>query len=263
MVLGKKSCKYRAQTILGIFAKVNIMRQSSKISKLTGLRTGFVFLSIFALIGISGATMAADTAAMAPAAKAAVPGKPKVDPVAGEALYSNGDAKRGVTACITCHGPKGQSAVSAWPKLSAQHAAYTNKQLKNFKEGSRANPIMMGMAAALTEEDMQNIAAYLVRQPLSQGTAQNKETIELGQSIYRGGIAAKGVPACAACHSPTGSGIAAQYPLLGGQWADYTNAQLIAFREGVRKNSIQMTTIATKLSDAEMKAVSDYMAGLH
>jgi len=239
------------------------MRQSSKISKLTSLRTGFVFLSIFALIGISGAAIAADTAPMAPAAKAAVPGKPKVDPVAGEALYSNGDAKRGVTACITCHGPKGQSAVSAWPKLSAQHAAYTNKQLKNFKEGSRANPIMMGMAAALTEEDMQNIAAYLVRQPLSQGTAQNKETIELGQSIYRGGIAAKGVPACAACHSPTGSGIAAQYPLLGGQWADYTNAQLIAFREGVRKNSIQMTTIATKLSDAEMKAVSDYMAGLH
>jgi len=239
------------------------MRQSSKISKLTSFRTGFVFLSIFALIGISGAAIAADTAPMAPTAKAAVPGKPKVDPVAGEALYSNGDTKRGVTACITCHGPKGQSAVSAWPKLSAQHAAYTNKQLKNFKEGSRANPIMMGMAAALTEEDMQNIAAYLVKQPLSQGVAQNKETIELGQSIYRGGIAAKGVPACAACHSPTGSGIAAQYPLLGGQWADYTNAQLIAFREGVRKNSIQMTTIATKLSDAEMKAVSDYMAGLH
>ena len=241
------------------------MRQSSEISKLTGLRAGFVVLSIFALIGISGATMAADPAPMPPEApaKAVVPGKPKADPVAGEALYSNGDAKRGVVACITCHGPKGQSAVSAWPKLSAQHAAYTSKQLKNFKEGVRANPIMMGMAAALTDEDMQNISAYLVKQPLSQGVAQNKETIELGQSIYRGGIAAKGVPACAACHSPTGAGIAAQYPLLGGQWADYTNAQLMAFREGVRKNSIQMTTIATKLSDAEMKAVADYMAGLH
>jgi cytochrome c553 len=265
MVLGKKSCKYRAQTLLGIFAKVNIMRQSSKISKLTGLRAGFAVLSIATLIGISGAAMAADPAPMPPEAQAktAVQGKPKIDPVIGEALYSNGDTKRGVVACITCHGPKGQSAVSAWPKLSAQHAAYTHKQLKNFKEGTRANPIMMGMAATLTEEDMQNISAYLVKQPLSQGVAQNKATIELGQSIYRGGIAAKGVPACAACHSPTGAGMAAQYPLLGGQWADYTNAQLIAFREGVRKNSSQMTAIATKLSDAEMKAVSDYMAGLH
>jgi cytochrome c553 len=239
------------------------MRQSTKISKLTSLRAGFAVLSIFALIGISGAAMAADIAPMAPDAKAAVPGKPKADPTVGEALYSNGDSKRGVVACITCHGPKGQSAVSAWPKLSAQHAAYTNKQLKNFKEGSRANPIMMGMAATLTEQDMQDISAYLAKQPLSQGVAQNKETIELGQSIYRGGIAAKGVPACAACHSPTGAGIPAQYPLLGGQWADYNNAQLVAFREGVRKNSLQMTTIATKLSDQEMKAVSDYMAGLH
>ena len=241
------------------------MRQSSKISKLTGLRAGFAVLSIFALIGISGAAIAADAAPMAPAAeaKAAVPGKPKVDIAAGEALYSNGDATRGVTACITCHGPKGQSAISTWPKLSAQHAAYTNKQLKNFKEGTRANPIMMGMAATLTEQDMQNIAAFLSKQVISQGVAQNKDTIELGQSIYRGGIAAKGVPACAACHSPTGAGIPAQYPLLGGQWADYTNAQLLAFREGVRKNSTQMTAIATKLSDQEMKAVADYMAGLH
>ncbi len=241
------------------------MRQSSKISKLTGLRAGFALFSIFALIGISGTAIAADTAPMAPAAEAkvAAPAKPKIDPAVGEALYSNGDASRGVTACITCHGPKGQSAVSAWPKLSAQHAAYTAKQLKNFKEGTRANPIMMGMSAALTEQDMQNISAYLSKQPISQGVAQNKETIALGQSIYRGGIAAKGVPACAACHSPTGAGIPAQYPLLGGQWADYTNAQLLAFREGIRKNSSQMTAIATKLSDQEMKAVADYMAGLH
>ncbi|MBU3625288.1 cytochrome c4 [Polynucleobacter sp. JS-Safj-400b-B2] len=241
------------------------MRQTSQISKLTSLRAGFAALSIFALIGVSGSIFAADPAPMAPAAeaKAAVPGKPKVDAAAGEALYSNGDATRGVTACITCHGPKGQSAIGTWPKLSAQHAAYTAKQLRNFKEGTRANPIMMGMSATLTEQDMQNIAAYLVKQPASQGVAQDKETIALGQSIYRGGIAAKGVPACAACHSPTGAGIPSQYPRLGGQWAEYTNAQLLAFREGVRKNSSQMTAIATKLSDQEMKAVSDYMAGLH
>jgi len=241
------------------------MRQTSQISKLTGLRAGFAVLSIFTLIGMSGVVFAADAAApMAPAAeaKAAVPGKPKVDLAAGEALYSNGDAKRGVSACITCHGPKGQSAVSAWPKLSAQHAAYTAKQLKSFKEGVRANAIMMGMAAALTDQDMQNIAAYLAQQQPSQGVAENKETIELGKSIYRGGIAAKGVPACAGCHSPNGAGIPAQYPRQAGQWAEYSNSQLMSFREGTRKN-IQMNMIATKLSDQEMKAVSDYMAGLH
>jgi cytochrome c553 len=240
------------------------MRQTSQISKLTSLRAGFAAFSIFALIGISGAAFASDAAPAAPAAeaKAAVPGKPKVDVAVGEALYSNGDASRGVTACLTCHGPKGQSAVGTWPKLSAQHAAYLAKQLKSFQEGTRPNPVMMGMSTALTEQDMQNISAYLAKQPVSLGVAQDKATIELGQSIYRGGIAAKGVPACAACHGPTGAGIPSQYPRLGGQWADYTNAQLLAFREGVRKNNSQMTAIASKLSDLEMKAVSDYMAGL-
>ena len=237
------------------------MRQTSQISKLTSLRAGFAAFSIFALIGISGAAFASD-AAPAAEAKAAVPGKPKVDAAAGEALYSNGDATRGVTACLTCHGPKGQSAVGTWPKLSAQHAAYTAKQLKNFKEGTRANPVMMGMSATLTEQDMQNIAAYLVKQPVSLGVAQDKATIELGQSIYRGGIASKGVPACAACHSPTGAGIPSQYPRLGGQWADYSYAQLVAFGNGTRKNGPMMTTIASKMSDLEMKAVSDYIAGL-
>ena len=244
------------------------MRQSSQISKLTSVSASLAAGLFLAITNFSSVVSAADPApAPAPMAEAAakpvVPGKPKVDPAAGEALYSNGDASRGVTACITCHGPKGQSAIATWPKLSAQHAAYTAKQLKNFKEGTRANPIMMGMAATLTEQDMQNIAAYLVKQAASQGVAQNKDTIELGQSIYRGGIAAKGVPACAACHSPTGAGIPSQYPRVGGQWAEYNAAQLLAFREGTRKNSTQMTTIATKLSDQEMKAVADYMAGLH
>jgi cytochrome c553 len=191
-----------------------------------------------------------------------VPGKPKADPAAGETLYSAGDATRGVTACITCHGPKGQSAVGTWPKLSAQHAAYTTKQLKNFKEGTRANAVMMGMAATLTEQDMLNLAAFLVKQAPPQGEAQDKATLELGQLIYRGGIAAKGIPACSACHSPNGAGIPAQYPRLGGQWAEYNAAQLGYFRDGTRKN-VQMNMIAVKLSDLEMKAVTDYMAGLH
>jgi cytochrome c553 len=240
------------------------MRQTSQISKLTSLRASFAALTICALTSISGLAIAADATPAAPMAdaKPLVPGKPKVDLAAGETLYSAGDATRGVVACITCHGPKGQSAVGSWPKLSAQHAAYTAKQLRNYKDGTRANAVMMGMAAALTEQDMNNIAAFLVKQEPSLGVAQSKDTIALGQSIYRGGIAAKGVPACAGCHSPTGAGIPSQYPRLGGQWAEYSNAQLLAFREGTRKNSSQMTTIATKLSDQEMKAVSDYIAGL-
>jgi cytochrome c553 len=243
------------------------MRQTSQISKLTSVSASLAAGFFLALTSFSSMVSAADPTPAAPAAEAAakpvVPGKPKVDPAVGEALYSNGDASRGITACLTCHGPKGQSATATWPKLSAQHAAYTTKQLKNFKDGTRPNPVMMGMVATLTEQDMNNISAYLAAQPVSQGVAQNKTTIELGQSIYRGGIAAKGVPACAACHSPTGAGIPAQYPRMGGQWAEYNTAQLIAFREGTRKNSSQMTTIATKLSDQEMKAVADYMAGLH
>ena len=240
------------------------MRQTSQISKLTGLRAGFVVLSIFAMVNVAGLANAADPAPAAPMAeaKAAVPGKPKADPAAGETLYSAGDATRGVIACITCHGPKGQSAAGTWPKLAAQHSAYVAKQLRNYKDGTRANPIMMGMAAALTDQDMNNIAAFLVKQAPSPGVAQDKDTIELGKSIYRGGIAAKGVPACAACHSPNGAGIPNQYPRMGGQWAEYSNAQLMLFREGTRKN-IQMNMIATKLSDNEMKAVSDYMAGLY
>jgi len=231
------------------------MRQSSQISKLTG------FLAIALILGF-GLSIGVKAEEPAPAAQAA-PSKPVIDPAAGEALYNGGDATRGVVACITCHGPKGQSAVGTWPKLAGQHAAYIAKQLRNFKEGTRANAIMMGMAMPLTNQDMANIGAYLAKQTPSQGVAQNKDTIELGQSIYRGGIASKGVPACAACHSPNGAGIPAQYPLLSGQWADYTSAQLAAFHDGIRLNGPMMNTIAGKLSEKEMKAVADYMAGLH
>ena len=230
------------------------MRQSSQISKLTG------FLAIALILG-SGLSIGVKAEEPAPAAQAA-PSKPVIDPAAGEALYNGGDATRGVVACITCHGPKGQSAVGTWPKLAGQHAAYLAKQLHNFKEGTRANAVMMGMAMPLTDQDMANIAAYLAKQTPSEGVAQNKDTIELGQSIYRGGIASKGVPACAACHSPNGAGIPAQYPRQGGQWAEYSYNQLMNFHEGTRKN-IQMNMISSKLSDQEMKAVADYMAGLH
>ena len=121
---------------------------------------------------------------------------------------------------------------------------------------------MMGMAATLTEQDMNNISAYLAAQPVSQGVAQNKDTIALGQSIYRGGIAAKGVPACAACHGANGAGIPKQFPRLGGQHSDYTLAQLRTFRTGERANAPMMMAIATKMTDSEMAAVADYIQGL-
>lgn len=184
------------------------------------------------------------------------------DPAKGEALYTTGDATRGVTACIACHGPTGNSMIPQNPKLAAQHEAYIAKQLADFKTPARSNPIMGAMAAPLTESDVKNIAAYLNAQTAQPGAAKNKDIVELGKKIYRGGIAEKSVPACAGCHSPDGAGIPAQFARLAGQHQDYTAAQLTAFRAGARKNSPQMMTIAKRLSDDEIQAVADYMAGL-
>ncbi len=228
------------------------MRQTVEISKLNGLRSTALALMAAASLGFSAHALAAD-----PAAK---PAKP--DAAIGEKLYNDGDPQRGVIGCASCHGAEGKSASGAWPKLAAQHSAYTIKQLKNYKDGTRANAVMAGMSAALTEQDMANIAVYLSKQTVSLGVAQNKDTIGLGKQIYAGGIAEKAIPACAACHSPNGAGIPSQYPLVSGQWADYSAAQLGYFRDGTRKNNAQMTAIAGKMSDIEIKAVSDYMAGL-
>lgn len=170
--------------------------------------------------------------------------------------------------CVACHGADGNASASIYPKIAGQHAEYLYKQLVNFKPGKdgekplRDNAIMAGFAAALSDEDMKNVSAYLATQKQTLGSAKNKDTLALGEKIYRGGIADKKIPACAGCHSPNGAGIPAQYPRLGGQHAQYTESQLIAFRDGARNNSEQMTVIANKMSDKEMKAVSDYIAGL-
>jgi cytochrome c553 len=120
------------------------------------------------------------------------------------------------------------------------------------------------MAASIaSEEDMKQIAAFYASKSAKPGFAQNKDTVALGEKIYRGGIASKQVPACAGCHSPNGAGIPAQYPRIGGQHSDYAEAQLLSFRSGARANSAQMMGIASKLNDAEIKAVADYVAGLH
>jgi cytochrome c553 len=122
---------------------------------------------------------------------------------------------------------------------------------------------MSGMAAPLSDADMKNVAAFYAGKTAKPGFAKNKELVALGEKIYRGGIADRMIPACAGCHSPTGAGIPAQYPRLAGQHADYTEAQLVAFRSGARKNSIPMTGVAAKMNDREIKAVADYIAGLH
>ncbi len=186
----------------------------------------------------------------------------KADPAKGEALFANGDATRNVVACVACHGAAGNSAIVQNPKLAGQHEAYIYKQLTNFKGPDRNNAVMTNIAKALTDDDMKNIAAYLDAQSIKPGAAKNKSTVELGKKIYRGGIVEKNVPACAACHGPNGAGMPDQFPRLGGQHQEYTLAQLTSFRAGTRKNSIQMTTIAKRLSDDEMQAVSDYVAGL-
>jgi cytochrome c553 len=197
---------------------------------------------------------------VAGAAEAQRPAKP--DAAKGATLYESGDTARGLPACLSCHGANGNSTIAANPKLSNQIEAYTHKQLVDFTTPQRVNPIMTTYAKMLTDEEKRNVAAYLGVQKAKQGAAKNKDTIELGRKIYRGGIAEKGVAACASCHGAAGAGIPVQYPRLAGQQQDYTVAQLTAFRQGGRTNSPQMTTLAQRLSDAEMKAVADYIAGL-
>lgn len=165
--------------------------------------------------------------------------------------------------CGACHTFDGSRGVPVNPILQGQHAEYIAKQLTEFKSGKRANPVMTAMASALTEDDVRNMAAFYAGKQAKPGFSKLKDLAPLGEKIYRGGIAAKQVPACAGCHSPNGAGIPAQFPRVAGQHADYTEAQLVAFRAGTRTNGPMMVTIAARLSDKEIKAVADYMAGLH
>jgi cytochrome c553 len=178
----------------------------------------------------------------------------KPDLAKGQAIASG--------ACSACHSIDGSRGAPANPILAGQHPEYLAKQLQEFKSGKRKNAVMAGFAATLSEDDMRHVAAFYASKQAKPGAAKNKDTIRLGERIWRGGLADKGVPACAACHGPAGSGIPAQYPRLGGQHAEYTESQMLGFRSGSRANNAQMMTIASKLNDLEIKAVSDYIAGL-
>lgn len=181
------------------------------------------------------------------------------------------DLKRGQeiagSICAACHGADGNSTISANPKLSGQDTAYLLKQLDDYAKpasdkGARVNGIMTGILGGISVADRLHVAAYYASQPHKPGAARNRDTLELGQRIYRAGVPERGVPACSGCHSPSGVGIPAQYPRLAGQHAEYTVAQLKAFHDGTRRNNVPMAQIAGRLTDAEMNAVADYVAGL-
>ena len=165
------------------------------------------------------------------------------------------------TVCVACHGVDGNSPVPANPILAGQHADYLTAQLAAYKSGARANPIMAGMSASLTPEDMRNVAAWFSQQAAKPSAARDKALAARGQQIWRGGIRQGNVPACAGCHGAAGAGIPTQYPRIAGQYSDLTFAWLKAFASGTRANAV-MAGIASKMSEADMKAVSEYAAGL-
>ena len=215
----------------------------------------FVPLLLAALGGLASiSSFAADPMPMAATEKAPVRSA-KADIANGEVVFNG-------KSCAACHNADSNSAIPANPKLAQQHPEYLVKQLQEFKSGKRKSPVMAGMAAMLSDQEMRDVAWFLGSKPVKPGFAKEKDLVALGERIYRGGIGDRNVPACAGCHSPNGAGIPSQYPRLGGQHAEYTAAQLTSFRDGTRLNSVPMSGVAAKLNDREIKAVSDYIAGL-
>ncbi|HYQ94402.1 MAG TPA: c-type cytochrome [Burkholderiales bacterium] len=206
-----------------------------------------------ALALLSLAVCAGPLAAAEPAAKP--------DSVKGQSIAAQ--------VCSACHGADGNSPTSANPKLASQVPEYLQKQLANFKAAAgkraeRENPIMGGMVAGLSTADMRDVAAYYAAQRAKPGAVKTQDALALGRKIWRGGDMTKGLPACAGCHGASGAGMPAQYPRLAGQYAEYTEAQLKAFRSGERRNDANkmMQAIAARMSDPEIRAVADYIAGV-
>jgi cytochrome c553 len=177
------------------------------------------------------------------------------------------DSEAGKTksaTCAACHGVDGNSSNAIWPSLAGQHASYLSKQINNFKSGERVDAAMQGMVAALSDADVEDIAAYFSSQP-TKPVAFDASIIEQGEAIYRGGITETSVAACMSCHSPSGAGIEpAAYPSLKGQHPEYLVSQLQKFRDGSRANDAgkMMRNVAKRMSDQEIKAVSAYIAGI-
>ena len=192
------------------------------------------------------------------AATASAADAPKPDPAKGAESFAG--------VCIACHGADagGVAALPTQPKLAHQFPEYIVKQLTELKSGVRDNPIMKPMASLLSDADVLNIAAWVSTQPKAQPSETHDPAAQaLGEKIYRGGIMDRRIPACAGCHSPDGAGIPAQYPRLAGQFPEYVTAQLTGFRDGTRNNNAIMNEVAAKLNDREIKALADYISGMH
>lgn len=188
--------------------------------------------------------------------------------VANVAL-AGGDAERGKdrsVTCAACHGADGNSINPEWPSLAGQHESYLVRSIQSFKDGSRDNVLMSPQSATLSDQDIQDLAAYFAAQKPKRRTA-DPALVGQGERVYRGGNTDKGISACAACHGPNGRGNpGASYPSLAGQHATYTTAQLMAYRDNKRQSDTDlsqvMRNIAAEMSDDEIKAVSSYIQGL-
>lgn len=167
--------------------------------------------------------------------------------------------------CAGCHGVDGNSAAPNFPKLAGQDAQYLYKQLLDYKSGARKDPIMSPQAANLSKKDMEDLSAYYATQKIVPGVANgDPQTLKKAERLYRGGDAKSGISACMSCHGPSGHGIPPRFPAVSGQHAAYSQKQLMDFKNGARSNDSEvMTRIAFRMSEAEIKAVSEYMAGLH
>ena len=185
----------------------------------------------------------------------------------GAAIAGDAEAGKAKSAvCGSCHGVDGNSPIAAYPKLAGQNEAYITKQVKDFKaDSTRKNEIMKGMVAALSDEDAADIGAYFQSQSITQSATFDDSKIAAGRELYKGGDLQAGIPACQACHGPEGSGTAGiGYPSLGGQYVEYTLAQLQAFKNGSRSNDdkMLMRSIVEKMSAEDMTAVANYIASL-
>ncbi len=183
--------------------------------------------------------------------------------------YTKGQALAGV--CAGCHGVDGVSPIPTQPNLAGMSWQYIAKQLRHFKSGQRDNAIMKGFSATLSDADMKSLGVYFSAQKGRPIGTKDEKLARSAEHLYRAGDATRGIPACAGCHSPSGAGIPAQYPRVGGQHAEYTLAQLTAFKGGVRGGATKddtnangkiMMTIASRLTDGEMKALAEYTSGL-
>ncbi len=183
-------------------------------------------------------------------------------------VHAAGNAEAGQAksaTCMACHGMDGNSANPEWPSLAGQHSSYVLKQLKHFKAGERQNVLMSPMAMILADQDMEDLAAYFAAQTPRPTGETEPSKLERGQSIYRAGIASKGVPSCAGCHGPSGRGIpGAAFPMIGGQHAVYAAIQLRGYKAGTRATdpNSMMRTIASRLTDEEIDAVASYLQGM-